>query len=1014
MRHTLGLVFAQALILASGLSSGAFAEDTGGQPVESGVKVAAGKTAEQTAGSNAPSSAMDEIVVMAQRTPKSVARRAELEAPNLINIQTYQEIRKLPDITAAEAVRRIPGISLETDEGEGRYVNCRGLDADLNSTTFGGLRLPPTNNASPFGGYRAVTLDSIPIGVVGAITVTKSNLPEQDAEALGCTIEITPRTAPPGNEPFLQGNIGTGYEPNRSTGVADLAVTTGGHFGPFSIVLSGTYNEDRRGIDDVEPAYFNDSKHPYTAINNIQQRDYELHRWRHGASIDLGYQPDEDDNWYVRAFDFGYTERYLRQFLNLTPDGNTKPLPNGSIQDTLTGGSAIQSALRDEKETSNDRVYVAGGKNVFDGIILDYRAAYTKGTYVKPYDYNSAFSFAPPATITYNNSGPGNVPVYKITGAPGYLNPSNYTLSSFNNSVANNFDKEYSFASNLEVPLSLTGADSESVKFGVSARLRHKRITSQPLSYGTLPGLSLADVTPGGQETYYGGVYQNGVDISPGYLQGLLGPGTAAAADVISAQQQYLDVHEDVYAAYAQYQLTFGPFGLIGGVRVEQTRDHAHAFATSVIDKAGDITVTPVTASNHYTNVFPSLQGKFEIEPNLILRATWSSTLARPGFNQSNAALNIDLGAGIVTEGNPKLRPATADSFDITLEKYLEDAGILSVGFFDKEFSDYIVASELTSRTIPNVNLFPGNTLPLHIFTYSNTPSSYARGIEFNWEEKLPDLPGILDGLGMALNYTYVDSSFTIRPGQTSSLPSTSQHTWNAALFYERDGLTLRMAAYSVSADLFAIGTDKTSDVYNGERISLDFGSSYAIDDTWSVYFNAKNLLDTPHVFYQGTSNRPIQREFYGQTYLIGVRFDFEGLGSEEAETAAYTPPPVAAPALAAPRSYLVFFDFNKSDLTPQAVSIVNQAAANAGPAHVTQLTVTGHTDTVGSDAYNMRLSRRRAESVAAQLEKDGIRASEIDIVAKGKRDLLVPTADGVREPQNRRVQIVYSGGAAS
>ena len=115
-----------------------------------------------------------------------------------------------------------------------------------------------------------------------------------------------------------------------------------------------------------------------------------------------------------------------------------------------------------------------------------------------------------------------------------------------------------------------------------------------------------------------------------------------------------------------------------------------------------------------------------------------------------------------------------------------------------------------------------------------------------------------------------------------------------------------------------------------------------------------------------------------------------------------------------APKSYLVFFDFNKSDLTPQAVSIVNTAAANAGPAKVTKLEVTGHTDTVGSDAYNMRLSRRRAESVASQLEKDGIPSSEIEIVAKGKRDLLVPTADGVKEPQNRRVQIVYEGGPTS
>jgi outer membrane protein OmpA-like peptidoglycan-associated protein len=80
----------------------------------------------------------------------------------------------------------------------------------------------------------------------------------------------------------------------------------------------------------------------------------------------------------------------------------------------------------------------------------------------------------------------------------------------------------------------------------------------------------------------------------------------------------------------------------------------------------------------------------------------------------------------------------------------------------------------------------------------------------------------------------------------------------------------------------------------------------------------------------------------------------------------------------------------------------------------VTEIEVTGHTDTVGSDAYNMRLSRRRAESVAAELEKMGIPSSEIAIFAKGKKDLLVPTADGVKEPQNRRVQIVYAGGPNS
>ena len=159
-----------------------------------------------------------------------------------------------------------------------------------------------------------------------------------------------------------------------------------------------------------------------------------------------------------------------------------------------------------------------------------------------------------------------------------------------------------------------------------------------------------------------------------------------------------------------------------------------------------------------------------------------------------------------------------------------------------------------------------------------------------------------------------------------------------------------------------------------------------------------------------------VQSLEYGEPRMIGaqIRYHFGAETAAEEPTAPYAPPPVVAPAPSAPKSYLVFFDFNKSDLTPQAVTIVNQAAANAGPAKVTRLEVTGHTDTVGSDAYNMRLSRRRAESVAAQLEKDGIPSSEIEIFAKGKRDLLVPTADGVKEPQNRRVQIVHAGGASS
>jgi outer membrane protein OmpA-like peptidoglycan-associated protein len=132
------------------------------------------------------------------------------------------------------------------------------------------------------------------------------------------------------------------------------------------------------------------------------------------------------------------------------------------------------------------------------------------------------------------------------------------------------------------------------------------------------------------------------------------------------------------------------------------------------------------------------------------------------------------------------------------------------------------------------------------------------------------------------------------------------------------------------------------------------------------------------------------------------------GASSLLAVTAASVQSAHAADAAMVPHSYLVFFDFNKSDLTAAALKIVDQAAADAAAGKATTLQVTGYTDTVGSDAYNLRLSKRRALSVQAELAKQGIPADEVAIFAKGKHDLLVPTADGVKEPQNRRVSIVY------
>jgi outer membrane protein OmpA-like peptidoglycan-associated protein len=125
--------------------------------------------------------------------------------------------------------------------------------------------------------------------------------------------------------------------------------------------------------------------------------------------------------------------------------------------------------------------------------------------------------------------------------------------------------------------------------------------------------------------------------------------------------------------------------------------------------------------------------------------------------------------------------------------------------------------------------------------------------------------------------------------------------------------------------------------------------------------------------------------------------------------------PPPAAPAAApaGPRLFSVFFDFDRSELSPEAQPIITEAARYAREGGVSRIMVTGHADRAGSDRYNQRLSERRAESVRRALVREGISEADISTVGRGETEPAVPTPDGVREPRNRRVEIVLQSAGA-
>ncbi len=857
---------------------------------------------DQSSNARGTGGALQEVVVLAQRATADIALAAQKEAPNLVNLITVAQIARLPDVNTGEAVRRVPGISLETDTGEGRYVNIRGLDSDLNSTTFGGLRLPPTNTSSPSGAGRAVALDSIPIGFIGAITVTKSNLPEQDAEALGGTIDITPKTAPPDGRPFLDLQLASGWEAMRRTGISDFAFTTGTRFGgsggeqPFSILLTGSIYNDGRGIDDAEAGFFDEQSLgvPDKAISALEQRYYQYHRRRHGYGFDFGYEPSQNAKYFVRYYDAGYTEFKYRDMLQWNfqdPNGGATPdltlaaadpkNPNG----ILAAVDSMKVQMQDEKERLTQRVVEVGGRNDIGGNTLDYHVGYTKGSFFVPYNYNFSFANGGLGTAAYDNTTSPNWPAIAARSPAGFdpLNPANYTLDRATNSTQDINDREWGIGTNLTIPTHFTSRDDEHLKFGLNARLRKK--TGDLTSYA-LPiqgPLSLASAITGGPTAYYRNHYTIPPLVDVGTTRSYYATNIAqVTTDPVGNTLNSVSDKEDVYAAYGQYQFGYGRLGVVAGARVETTRATYSAFEQDQTGVTCPVdAVCPVSTDRNYTNFFPSAQARYAFSDDLIGRLAISSTLARPGFQQVTATTTVGTNGDVIS-GNPNLKPTTATGLDLSIEKYLPNAGIASLGFFSKYIEDYIV-----TNAVPLGGQVSGGNLGIaRLFSFTNGRPARVFGVEANFVKHFRDeLPGVFSGLGVSANWTWVDSWYTVPVldsngnstlSRTSVLPSTSRNTANAELLYDVHGLNLSLGAYYTGRNIFTQGPSAATDTWTQDRLSLDFGGRYQVSTPVVVYLNVKNLTNTALKFTDGEGeNRVIQREFYGVTVQAGFNAKF-------------------------------------------------------------------------------------------------------------------------------------------
>ena len=338
------------------------------------------------------------------------------------------------------------------------------------------------------------------------------------------------------------------------------------------------------------------------------------------------------------------------------------------------------------------------------------------------------------------------------------------------------------------------------------------------------------------------------------------------------------DASEDVLAAYLMGRVDIDSFRVVGGARVEYTEFEANA---NEVD-AGAITSTAVSVTDDYVDVLPSVNVRWEVNEDLIGRAAYFSSIARPNFKGIVPAAEIEeespTGApnGIDPSysgelGNADLERQKAHNFDVTLAWYPTGNSVVQGGVFYKDMKDFI-AFQTQEDVFINTLFFE------EAESFINLDEASLLGFEFKVEQAADFLPAPFDGLIYGVNLALVDGEATLPSGIKIPLPKQSERIVNATVGYEKGRVSVRAALSHRSEYLEEIiGAGGTDDIYIDDHTQLDLKGSFDITDQIKIFGEINNITDEPETRYfdQAGNKNLAQYEEYGFTAQFGVSFKY-------------------------------------------------------------------------------------------------------------------------------------------
>lgn len=822
---------------------------------------------------------VENVIVIGQAAGINKALNKQRSADNILTAVSADAIGQFPDTNVSESLQRLPGLSIERDQGEGRYVRVRGMGPDYNAVTINGVGVP-----GPDADRRAVALDVIPSDLLENLTVTKSLTPDMDANSLGGSIDVQSLSAFDRDGFFYQLTAEGSYDENTEETSPKIAATAsnqfslGGDENNLGVAFGLSSFKREFGSDNVETGGAWDFEDGEARLEELEQRDYRITRERSGATLNLDYKPSDDTDLYWRNLYSEYTDSEIRlanviSFVEKNEEGERE---GTSVAEGEVNTAEAQRELKDRTETQKILSTSLGGQTRLEKWTLDYRVAYSKSSEDEPQNVAGAVFKIDDDVIaddafdlSYTNTGK------ILLSAPAeYYQSASYKLDEVELGSTNTNDE--STAVNLDFTRDLElGSNPAQLKFGVKHTERAKDNNVDIWFAEDFLGDTSLTAFSGSEVDYQFGKF--GSTINSSQVKAAI---ESAEENVVESSIGDYKLTEDTSAAYIMGRVDISDWRILTGVRYENTDFTAQG---NSVDSDSEIPSSQ-SFENSDDYFLPALHIRYSFSDKTQLRAAWTNSVVRPGFAQLSPGrlLEVDEGDEDVpgdeeTEaefGNPNLKSLESSNIDLGIEHYPGVASVMSAFVFYKSIDNFVYQTDLGGIGV--------NEKYAKAVTFVNGDKADILGIELAASKQFTSLPSPWDGLLIGGNATFVDSTAEIGgydDGEFAArdipMPSQSDTSANFMIGYESDSISMRLSANYKSNYLLEVlePMDADYDAYVDDQMQLDFSVRYYLTDSIKLHFEALNLTDEVYYSYVKDTKYNAQYESYGATYKLGITF---------------------------------------------------------------------------------------------------------------------------------------------